>query len=287
LNDRRPTFQAAHPMSEIPTTKAPKAGLAWASTPRSARERIRAGLHDGNTSGMAPGFAQGNLVVLPRAWAGDFAAYCRANPTPCPLIGMTEAGSAAVPMLGGDIDLRTDLPRYRVWRDGVLAGECDDITDLWQADFVGFVLGCSLSFEHALEQAGLRVRHVDEGKIVPMYRTSLQTVPVGPFRGPMVVSMRPYTPQEAAIAEQVCAPLAGAHGAPVHIGDPAVIGIRDLAHPDEGEPTAILDGEIPVFWGCGVTPQAAVIAARPPLCITHAPGHMLICDVRVEDPALL
>lgn len=258
---------------------------AWASTPRSARAHIRAGFN-GNTSGMAPGFAQGNLVVLPQSWAGDFIDYCRANPTPCPLIGMTEVGSSLVPMLGDDVDLRTDIPRYRVWRDGVLVEEREDISAIWQEDFVGFVLGCSLSFEHALESAGLRVRHADEGKVVPMYRTSIQTNPVGALRGPMVVSMRPYTPAEAAIAYEVCRHLPGAHGAPVHMGDPALIGIANVNVPDEGEPTAIRDGEIPVFWGCGVTPQAAAVEARPPVCITHAPGYMLVCDVRTEDLTL-
>jgi len=259
---------------------------AWALSPRGARERIRAGFN-GNTSGMAPGYAQGNLVILPQAWAEDFAGYCRANPTPCPLIGMTELGKSLVPMLGDDVDLRTDLPRYRIWRDGVLVQELDDISAIWQEDFVGFVLGCSLSFEHALESAGLRVRHVDEGKIVPMYRTSIQTQPVGRFRGPMIVSMRPYTAEDAAIAYEVCAGLPGAHGAPVHMGDPGAIGIRDIAIPDEGEPTDILEGELPVFWGCGVTPQAAAMEARPPICITHSPGHMLICDVPVEELVLI
>jgi uncharacterized protein YcsI (UPF0317 family) len=269
--------------SKPPETSPP---LAWAFTPQGARAGIRADFN-GNTSGMAPGYAQGNLVILPRDWADEFASYCRANPTPCPLIGMTEVGESLVPMLGDNVDLRTDLPRYRVWRDGVLVQERDDIAAIWQDDFVGFVLGCSLSFEHALELAGLRVRHVDEGKVVPMYRTALQTQPVGRFHGPMVVSMRPYTPQEAEIAYEVCAKLPGAHGAPVHMGDPSAIGIRDVAVPDEGEPTAILAGEQPVFWGCGVTPQAAAMEARPPICITHAPGHMLVCDVRVEDLRLL
>lgn len=158
----------------------------WAATPAGVRTRARQGLFNGNTSGMAPGYGQGNLVILPKRWAEDFYGYCQSNTTPCPLIGMTEPGSPAVPMLGEDIDLRTDLPRYRVWRDGELVEELDDVSALWQNDFVGFVLGCSLSFEYALEQAGLRVRHVDEGKIVPMYRTSIQTTRVGVFHGPMV-----------------------------------------------------------------------------------------------------
>ncbi len=259
----------------------------WAATPAGVRSQARQGLLTGNTSGMAPGYGQGNLVILPRAWAEDFYGYCQANPTPCPLIGMTEPGSPLVPMLGADVDLRTDLPRYRIWRDGVLVEECTDISAHWQDDFVGFVLGCSLSFEYALEQAGLRVRHVDEGKIVPMFRTSIPTHPVGAFHGPMVVSMRPYTPDEARIAYEVCGRLPGAHGAPVHMGDPAAIGIADVNRPDEGEPTVIRPGEVPIFWGCGVTPQAAAILAKPSLCITHAPGHMLIGDVRVEDLSLI
>jgi len=260
---------------------------AWSATPAGVRSQLRQGLYNGNTSGMAPGYGQGNLVILPKAWADDFYGYCQANPTPCPLIGKTEVGDPAVPMLGDDIDLRTDVPRYRVWRDGVLVEELDDIRSLWQDDFVGFVLGCSLSFEYALEQAGLRVRHVDEGKVVPMYRTAIQTKRVGAFHGPMVVSMRPYSPQDALTAYQICAALPGAHGAPVHMGDPGLIGITDVNRPDEGEPTEILPGEIPVFWGCGVTPQAAAIVAKPPICITHSPGHMLIGDVPVDELRLI
>ncbi|HYG43913.1 MAG TPA: putative hydro-lyase [Bordetella sp.] len=259
----------------------------WAATPAGVRAQARLGRFNGNTSGMAPGYGQGNLVILPKSWAEDFYGYCQANPTPCPLIGMTEPGSPAVPMLGNDIDLRTDLPRYRVWRDGELLDETDDVAALWQDDFVGFVLGCSLSFEYALEQAGLRVRHVDEGKVVPMYRSSVQTTQVGAFHGPMVVSMRPYTPEQARIAYQVCARLPGAHGAPVHMGNPADIGILDVSRPDEGEPTEIRPGEVPVFWGCGVTPQAAAILAQPPILITHAPGHMLVGDVPVEQLRLI
>jgi uncharacterized protein YcsI (UPF0317 family) len=253
---------------------------------RAERLRIRGG-YSGNTSGMAPGFGQGNLVILPRDWADEFKRFCQANPTPCPLIGMTEEGSSLVPALGDDVDLKTDLPRYRVWKDGNLEREVTDISDLWRQDFVGFVIGCSLSFEFALQNAGLEVRHVDEEKVVPMYRTSIATTPVGRFSGPMIVSMRPYTPEQVQIAHDVCSTLPGAHGAPVHVGDPAQIGIRDVGVPDEGEPTEIRDGEVPVFWGCGVTPQAAVMAARPPICITHSPGYMLLCDVRTEDLRLI
>ncbi|WP_080744800.1 D-glutamate cyclase family protein [Cupriavidus necator] len=232
-------------------------------------------------------------VALP-GWAASPAiarAAIRSNPaTPVGrrfLIGMTGPGSPLVPALGEGIDLRTDLPRYRVWRDGKLAGECDDIGALWCDDFVGFVLGCSLSFEDALQRAGLPVRHVDEGKVVPMYRTSIETTPVGPFRGPMVVSMRPYTPAQAARATEICAALPAAHGKLVHAGDPSAIGIADVNRPDEGESTDILPGEIPVFWGCGATPQATAVQARLPLCITHAPGYMLVGDVAIEDVTLI
>ncbi len=260
---------------------------AWTAHPATVRQRARQGLLTGNTSGMAPGYGQGNLVILPRRWADDFYKYCQSNPTPCPLIGMTEPGSPLVPMLGEDVDLRSDLPRYRVWRNGELIEELQDISALWTDDLVGFVLGCSLSFEDALEAAGLRVRHVDERKIVPMYHTHIPTTPVGPFGGPMVVSMRPYTPEQARIAHEVCSRLPGAHGAPVHMGDPVAIGIADVDCPDEGEPTEIRAGEIPVFWACGVTPQAAVMRAKLDFCITHAPGHMLVSDVSTDALRLI
>ena len=259
----------------------------WADDPAQVRAAIRRKEWRGHTAGMAPGHVQGNLMILPRAWADDFLAYCRNNPVPCPLIGMTEPGSPLVPALGHDVDLRTDVPRYRVWRSGELAEECSDILAYWQDDFVGFVLGCSLSFEHALQQAGIAVRHVDEGKVVPMYRTSIATTPAGPFAGPMVVSMRPYPPEDIDRISGICAALPSAHGAPVHVGDPARIGIANVNVPDEGEATAILPGEVPVFWGCGVTPQAAAMHAKLPLCITHAPGYMLVGDPKIENVPVL
>lgn len=268
-------------------TTATQAAARWEDDPAQVRAAIRRKDWRGHTAGMAPGHVQGNLMILPRAWSDDFLAYCRSNAVPCPLIGMTEPGTPLVPALGRHVDLRTDVPRYRVWRDGQLAEECDDISALWQDDFVGFVLGCSLSFEHALQQAGIAVRHVDEGKVVPMYRTNIATTPSGPFAGPMVVSMRPYKPEEIERVSRICEGLPSAHGAPVHVGDPAAIGIANVDVPDEGEATAILPGEIPVFWGCGVTPQAAAVNARLPLCITHAPGYMLVGDPKIEDVRLL
>ena len=244
------------------------------------RRLCRNGGHVGPTSGMAPGFVQGNLAVLPKEYAADFVRFCQLNPKPCPLIGMSPApGDHRVPELGADLDIATDLPRYRVWRDGVLVEEPTDIRTHWRDDLVAFVLGCSFSFEEALIEDGIELRHIACGSNVPMYRTSIETVPVGPFRGPMVVSMRPLRPDRAIRAVQITSRFPSVHGAPVHIGLPGLIGIRDLARPDYGDPPPRLDpGHIPVFWACGVTPQVAVLNAKPPLCITHKPGAMLITD---------
>lgn len=249
------------------------------ATPQAARDAIRAGGYDGQTSGIAPGYAQGNLAILPQSWAHEFLRFCHSNPRPCPLIGVTEPGDPRVPVLGAGIDLRTDLPRYRVWRDGELIEELTDIASLWRDDLVGFVIGCSFSFEQALQEAGIRLRHLEQGRNVAMYRTGIPTTPAGRIRGPMVVSMRPLTPAAAIRAIQVCSRFPSVHGAPVHFGDPRAIGIDDIAHPDYGDPVAILPGEVPVFWACGVTPQAAIREARPPFAITHAPGCMLVTDM--------
>jgi uncharacterized protein YcsI (UPF0317 family) len=257
------------------------------STPQSARAAIRDGRYRGHTAGMAPGHVQGNLVVLPQGWASDFLCYCQRNPKPCPLIGLGEPGDPRVPALGADIDLRTDAPRYRVWREGRLTEEVSDLRELWRSDLVGFVLGCSFSFEQALLDAGIRLRHIEEGRNVAMYRTNIETAPAGPFRGPMVVSMRPLAPAAAIRAIQICTRFPSAHGAPLHFGDPRAIGIADLAHPDYGDAIAVEAGEVPVFWACGVTPQAAIEQARPPLAITHAPGAMLVTDVLNSTMALL
>ncbi len=228
---------------------------------------------------------QGNLAILPAALAGDFAEFCTANPQPCPLLVTSEAGDPRLPDVGADLDLRTDLPRYREFRDGCFVAEHDEITGLWRDDLVGFVLGCSFSFEEALLEAGVRMRHLELGKDVPMYRTSIETVPAGPFAGPMVVSMRPIPAGQVARAVAVTGRYPRVHGAPVHCGDPRAIGIADLAAPDYGEPTPVAAGEVPCFWACGVTPQVAIEAARPDLCITHAPGSMLLTDWANADLA--
>ncbi len=249
-------------------------------TGRDARLRIRNGTFRGPTSGMAPGYVQGNLVVLPAEYAADFHRFCQANPKPCPVLAISEAGSPALPTLGEDIDLRTDLPRYRVWIEGELTEEPTDIGGLWRDDLVAFAIGCSFSFEEALIEAGLELRHQSEGCNVPMYRTSIPTTPAGRFSGPLVVSMRPFDAADAIRAIQITSRFPAVHGAPVHLGDATRIGIADLGRPDYGDPVTVRDGEMPVFWACGVTPQAALRAAKLPLVITHAPGSMLVTDLR-------
>lgn len=228
---------------------------------------------------MAPGHVQGNVVILPDTLAGDFLRFCQRNPKPCPLLAVSEPGSPLLPTLGADIDIRTDVPRYRVWRRGEVIDQPTDLRAHWRSDLVTFVLGCSFSFEQALMDAGLPLRQVASGRNVPMFRTSIATTPAGPFHGPMVVTMRPFKPADAIRAVQVTSRFPNVHGAPVHIGRPDLIGIRDLSVPDYGDPVAVESDELPVFWACGVTPQAVVEAARPDFCITHAPGSMLITDL--------
>ncbi len=248
-----------------------------------ARLAARDGTAPPHTAGLAPGNLQGNLVILPAAVAADFEAYCRANPAPCPLVGISKSGDPSLPALGQDIDIRRDLPGYRVWRDGRLAAEVGEVSDLWRDDMVSFVIGCSYSFEAALIEAGIPLRHVSEGHNVSMYVTSIATQAAGPFSGPMVVSMRPLKPEQVASARAITAAAPNAHGAPVHVGDPREIGITDLDRPDFGEATRIEPGEVPVFWACGVTPQMALQAAKLPLAITHRPGAMLVTDIPLES----
>ncbi|HEX7055536.1 MAG TPA: putative hydro-lyase [Burkholderiales bacterium] len=253
---------------------------------RTLRKRIRAGEWTGTTSGMAPAHVQGNVTIVPEAYAGEFLRFCQLNPKPCPLLGVSEAGNPALPALG-DIDIRTDVPRYRVFEDGRCVDEPHDIQRWWRDDLVAFVLGCSLCFEDALLEAGLRLEHVERGTAVPMFKTSIATRPAGRFHGPLVVSMRPFRPAEAIRAIQVSSRFPTAHGAPVHIGFPQAIGIADLARPDYGSPVEVQPDQLPLFWACGVTPQAVVEAAKLPFCITHYPGSMLITDMRNADIAVL
>jgi uncharacterized protein YcsI (UPF0317 family) len=250
-----------------------------------ARRACRDGSHSGPTAGLAAGFVQGNLVILPRDVADDFLRFAQRNPKPCPLIGVSEVGSPHVPELGADLDLRTDLPRYRVWRHGELVDEPTDVLSHWTQDLVGFVIGCSFSFEEALLAADVPVRHIAEGKNVPMFRTNIACVPAGQFAGPMVVSMRPLKPAAAIRAVQITSRFPSVHGAPIHIGLPEAIGIHDLMRPDYGDAVAVHDDELPVFWACGVTPQAVIAAAKPAFAITHAPGAMLVTDRKNSELA--
>jgi uncharacterized protein YcsI (UPF0317 family) len=246
---------------------------------RRERQRIRAGDVLGPTAGLAPGNVQANLVILPQALAHDFLRFAQANPKPCPVLAVAEPGDPHLPALGADLDIRTDLPRYRVWQHGELVDEPSRLLDFWRDDLVSFALGCSFSFEQALIEEGIELRHLTCGSNVPMYRTSIACIPAGRFTGPLVVSMRPLKPGDAIRAIQITSRFPSVHGAPVHIGLPAAIGIADLARPDYGDPVPVGNDELPVFWACGVTPQAVIAAVKPEFCITHAPGSMLITDL--------
>jgi len=247
--------------------------------PRAARRAIRSGAYARHTAGIAPGYVQGNLCILPREYAEDFEAFCERNPKPCPLLAVSAPGDPRLPALAADLDIRTDVPSYRVFRDGEPVEDRRDIRELWRDDLVAFVLGCSFSFEEALIEAGVPVRHVAQGRNVPMYLTNVDTAPAGPFHGKLVVSMRAFTPANAIRAIEITSRYPRVHGAPVHIGKPELIGIEDLDKPWVGDATEVRDDELPVFWACGVTPQSVVRNARPPLCITHTPGHMVLTDL--------
>jgi len=254
---------------------------------RAARLACRMGQVPGTTAGLAPGFVQGNLVILPREDAADFMRFAQANPKPCPIIGVSDVGSPHIPALGADLDIRTDIPGYRVWRDGECIAETGDVAEFWRDDLVSFVIGCSYSFEEALVEDGIEIRHITENKKVPMFRTSIATTPAGRFHGPLVVSMRPLKPADAIRAVQITSRYPAVHGAPVHLGLPSQIGIRDINAPDYGDAVTVRDDELPVFWACGVTPQAALAASKPPFAITHAPGSMLVTDLKNRQYAVI
>jgi uncharacterized protein YcsI (UPF0317 family) len=252
--------------------------LATSWTPSRLRAACREGRWDRPTAGLAPGFVQTNLMVVPRDAAFEFLLFCQRNPKPCPVIEVLEPG-VAEPACAPGADLRTDLPRYRVYRDGRLVEEPKDVVRHWRDDLVSFLLGCSFSFEEALLEAGVPLRHVEAGCNVPMYRTARACAPAGRFAGPLVVSMRPIPAALVPLAVQVTARFERVHGAPVHVGDPGALGLGDLDRPDHGDPVEIRPGELPVFWACGVTPQEVALASRLPFCITHAPGHMFVTDL--------
>jgi uncharacterized protein YcsI (UPF0317 family) len=252
-----------------------------------ARLAIRRNEHTGPTSGLAPGFVQANLAILPKALAEDFLRFCQLNPKPCPLVGVGAPGDPALPALAEDLDIRTDLSRYRVWTNGEVVDEPNDIKRWWRDDLVTFAIGCSFSFEEALVESGIELRHVTCNCTVPMYRTSIDCAPAGPFHGKLVVSMRPMTPANAIRAVQVTTRFPSVHGAPVHLGKPESIGIVDIAKPTWGDAVPIGADEIPVFWACGVTPQSVIADARPEFCITHYPGAMLVTDRRNVEFSIL
>ena len=254
---------------------------------RAARLAARTGVLTGNTAGVALGYVQGNLVVLPAALASDFLRFAQRNPKPCPLIGVSEPGSRSIPELGVDLDIATDIPQYRVWRNGELVDEPYSVERYWREDFVSFVIGCSFTFEESLLAAGVPIRHVACGVNVPMFRTNVATRPAGPFAGPLVVTMRPLKPADAIRAVQITSRFPAVHGAPVHIGLPHLIGIEDLSKPDYGDPVEIKADELPVFWACGVTPQSVIAASKPEFAITHAPGAMLVTDRRNTEYAVI
>jgi uncharacterized protein YcsI (UPF0317 family) len=247
--------------------------------PREIRRDIREGRITGVTAGLGQGYVQTNLAVLPREQAYDFLLFCQRNPRACPLIEVTDVGSPEPVGVAPGADLRTDLPRYRVWRDGVLVDEPTDVADLWADDLVSFLIGCSSSFETALMDAGVPVRNIEQDRNVSMYRTNVDCRPAGRLSGPLVVSMRPVPAAQVVTAVQVTARMPAVHGAPVHVGSPESLGIDDLSAPDFGDAVEVQDGDVPVFWACGVTPQAALMASKPPFAITHAPGFMFVTDV--------
>ena len=248
-----------------------------------ARARIRAGEYTGPTGGLAPGFVQTNLVVLPEEYAFDFLKFCARNPRPCPILEVTDTGSSTPSVMAPGADLRTDVPKYRVYENGELVDEPFEISSRWRDDIVAFLTGCSFTFETALLSAGLRLAHLDQGRNVPMYVTDRECTPSGPFSGPMVVSMRPFRAEDIPLAVAVSGRYPTMHGAPVHVGDPDSLGIRDLDEPEFGEAISIEEYEIPVFWACGVTPQAVAMKARLPRVITHSPGHMFVTDRRNSE----
>jgi uncharacterized protein YcsI (UPF0317 family) len=256
-------------------------GLAALSNGQLVRLAVRDGRFNGFTAGVAAGYLQANVTVVPAAYAQDFRAFCEANPKPCPVLAVSEPGSPSLPALGQNIDVRTDVPRYLVFEHGVEVARVSNLMSLWSGDLVAFALGCSFSFDHILVNAGVPVRHLSRHSNVAMWRTNIQTTPSGPFHGPLVVSMRPIKERDLERAVCITESLPAAHGAPIHWGSAARLGIADLSRPDYGDPMPLEPEEIPVFWACGVTAQAAIEHARIPFAMTHSPGCMLVTDLQI------
>lgn len=249
-------------------------------TPVEVRHLIRDGIITTPTAGMCNGYAQANLVILPKALAYDFLLFAMRNPRSCPILEVSDAGSRQLHSMAKDADIAKDFPKYRIYKHGVMTEECTDVSELWQDDFVSFFIGCSFSFEAELMEAGIPVRHIEEGCNVPMFKTNIPCEPAGVFSGNMVVSMRPIPYDLVTKAVMVTGAMPRVHGAPIHVGCPEQIGIADVTKPDFGDPVTIKEGEVPVFWPCGVTPQNVIMNVKPEFVITHAPGHMFITDVK-------
>jgi len=251
--------------------------------PSEIRQRCRTGQLEAPTPGLALGYVQANLVVLPHNLAFEFLLFCQRNPKACPILDVTEVGNPEPKLIAPGADIRTDLPRYRIFRQGHLVEETTDIRPFWRDDLVAFLIGCSFSFENAMLNAGLPVRHVEEGKNVPIYKTTIKCIPSRTFSSSLVVSMRPLPAHHVVRAVEVTSRYYKAHGSPVHIGNPGIIGIEDLASPDYGDAVTLRDDEVPVFWACGVTTQTAILQTKPEFAITHSPGYMFVSDLKDED----
>lgn len=258
-----------------------------AHTPaKEVRRLIREGKWTAPTSGLSLGNVQANMIILPQDWAYDFLLYATRNPKPCPILDVTEVGDPETKLIAPGADVRTDLPKYRIWENGVLVEEPTDVKSFWRDDLVAFMIGCSFSFENALLEAGVGIRHMEENVNVPMYLTNVPCIPAGRFSGNTVMSMRPVPHHQVVRAVTCTARFPAVHGAPMHIGAPEAIGVKDINKPEFGDAVTIREGEVPVFWACGVTPQAAVMKSKPPFAITHAPGHMFIADTHDSDYAV-
>lgn len=255
--------------------------------PYELREIIRNNKYSEQTSGLAPGFAQGNLVILEKEYAYDFLLFCERNSKACPILDVTDTGSPSFERIAKNSDVRTDLPKYRIYRHGVLEREVSDIKTEWNDNMVAFMIGCSFTFEHALVRNGIPLKHMEQNTNVPMFNTNISCEKAGKFEGPMVVSMRPIPIEDVVRSVQITSRFPSVHGAPIHIGDPAIIGIEDITQPNFGTPTEVSENEVPVFWACGVTPQAVAMYVKPNIMITHSPGHMFITDIKEDSLAVL
>lgn len=247
-------------------------------TPAQVRDLITKGVITSSTSGMAAGYVQANLICLPKDYADEFYEFAKLNSQPCPVLEVFE-GEPVSKFLAPGAPVLSCIPWYNIYRNGKLEKTIPDATEYWTKDMVGFLIGCSYSFEEALLKNGIEIRHMTLGTPVPMFRTTIHCKPYGRFHGDYVVSMRPMTPENAQKAKEITEQFPNVHGGPVEIGDPAAIGIKDVNKPDYGMPVPFYDKEIPVFWACGVTPQFVVENVKPPIAISHKPGFMFVSDI--------